>query len=489
MKKFSRIFAIGQILFCCSLCLVSCVNNKQEAYNVVLSKDFNIVLIVIDTLRSDHLPFYGYSRDTAPFLSKVAAESAVFEKVYSTSSWTAPATASLFTSLYPFQHGVVMGLRATRTLQKKDIKIKLNRIPDELHTIPELLKEKGYKTYAVTDNINICKEEGFAQGFDRFINYKYKTAKVVNDELKRLEKEIKSSKKYFLYIHYMDPHIPYNIRKPWFDEYDKLGTGVKPKLDSAIISKDVKPNLDRAIAAYDSEINYVDEKIRELFELFGWQEDTLLIITSDHGEEFYEHKKRGHAVSLYNEAIHIPLIMYFPQGGIKNKRISSNVGIIDILPTLREIVGLPTDNENMGMSLMPLLRNNDKVSNPRYIYSHLLRRIGEQGFNVLKKSIIHNNWKYIENVPGSRELYNLEKDPRETWNRIDEEVKTCGNKSFCFALLKRWISSIKNSVVRKNLESHLVDIEEHSKRYVKESVDILLDKNKQEQLRTLGYIQ
>ncbi len=172
-------------------------------------------------------------------------------------------------------------------------------------------------------------------------------------------------------------------------------------------------------------------------------------------------------MSLYNEAIHIPLIMYFPQGGIKNKRISSNVGIIDILPTLREIVGLPTDNENMGMSLMPLLRNNDKVSNQRYIYSHLLRRRAEPGGDLLKKSIIYNSWKYIETVPGSKELYNHEKDPRETWNRIDEEV----------------------SDVRTILESHLVDIEEHSKRYVKESVDILLDKNKQEQLRTLGYIQ
>ena len=194
-------------------------------------------------------------------------------------------------------------------------------------------------------------------------------------------------------------------------------------------------------------------------------------------------------MSLYNETIQIPLMMYFPQGGIKNKRISSNVGIIDILPTLREIVDLPADNENMGMSLMPLLRNNDKALNRRYFYSHLLRRRGVLGRDFLKKSIIHNSWKYIETVPGSKELYNLEKDPGETWNRIDEEVKTCGNKSFCFALLKRWISSIKNSVVRKNLESHLVDIEERSKRYVKESVDILLDKNKQEQLRALGYIQ
>ena len=264
-------FLILLSLICFGMLLFSCSNQRA-------SKEPNIVVIVIDTLRQDHLPFYGYPKDTAPFLSKVAARSVVFENAYSVSSWTAPATASIFTSLNPIQHGVTTGMLATRKLQMINSKIKLNKIPNQLETMPEVLKKAGYKTYAVADNFNISEEEGFDQGFDKFITYNYKTADRVNDTLKKMQKEIKNAGKYFLYIHYMDTHEPYHKRAPWFEESDD--------------PREVK------ISAYDSEINYVDGKIKEAFEFFGWDENTLVIITSDHGEEFYDHGKWGHGENI-----------------------------------------------------------------------------------------------------------------------------------------------------------------------------------------------
>ena len=165
MKRISRV--VTSVALAAAVLGASSCDNQQEVRP-------NIVLIVIDTLRPDHLPFYGYDRDTAPFLSSLAEGGVVFERVHSTSSWTAPATASIVTSLNPLQHGVLTGFRMVASLRKIDPTITLNRIPAEVTTVAEVLQEAGYSTYAVTDNINICREEGFEQGFDRFWNYDYR---------------------------------------------------------------------------------------------------------------------------------------------------------------------------------------------------------------------------------------------------------------------------------------------------------------------------
>ena len=125
----------------------------------------NVVVIVVDTLRADRLAAYGHEPDTTPFLSGLAERSVVFENAWSTSSWTAPATASLFTGLYPSQHGVLTGMSLFRRNQVFDEWVgkttKLNTIPDELETLPEYFAARGYRTYGVADNVNLCEEEGF----------------------------------------------------------------------------------------------------------------------------------------------------------------------------------------------------------------------------------------------------------------------------------------------------------------------------------------
>ena len=144
----------------------------------------NVVLIVIDTLRADRLPFHGYGSNTAPFLSRLAAQGVVFENAHSTSAWTAPAMASMFTSLYPFQHHVVSGLDATLKLQRSGATIELNCIPDELETLPEAMKRAGYATFGIASNFNLGDAMGFSSGFDTYAHLRTsQTAGIVNSKL------------------------------------------------------------------------------------------------------------------------------------------------------------------------------------------------------------------------------------------------------------------------------------------------------------------
>lgn len=413
--------------------------------------DPNIVLIVIDTLRADHLPFYGYKKNTAPFLSGIASRSLVFENAYSTSSWTAPATASIFTSLYPFQHKVYLGFRVTQRLQKVNPTIRLNRIPAEINTVAEVLKEAGYKTFAVTDNLNINREQGFADGFDHFENFHYETAEVVNDQVKTWENEIKGEGKYFLYLHYMDPHVKYHKRQPWYKGAED-------------------PILDK-VAAYDSEINYVDDKIREMFEQFNWGENTIVIVTSDHGEEFKEHGGYQHGKTLYQEVLRVPLLIYLPAGGLDRKKVENNVSVIDILPTIRALIGLPIDSNNEGIDLISL-SNGKSNSTERKLYSHLLKmtrafqaEISQKDDQVIK-SVINNNWKYIWAPPNYEEFYNLENDPEEKSNKLTEFTEK--------AML---------------LKSNLLSFEKECNKYQQEYYTLPSNEKLLKELKSLGYVK
>ena len=369
----------------------------------------NVVLIVIDTLRYDHLPFYGYRKDTAPFLTEIAYKSVVFDNAFSASSWTAPSTASIFTSLYPFQHGVVTGYMATKHLQNKIPKIKLNRIPEEIKTIPEILRENGFRTYGVVQNINISEKKGFTRGFEMFKQFSYgKESKgEINDQLRKWAETIKTQGKYFLYIHYNDPHIPYHRRNPWY----------------------VKENNKKAriISRYDSEINYVDSMIDEMYRLFEWNRNTLLIVMSNHGEEFWDHGQKGHGKTLYSEVTKIPFFIFFPEKDRMHKRIKKNVSSIDILPTIRSYLKIEDKEFEEGVNLMPLIQKEEDDLKSRYLFSYLLRqfprifspdKIRNKIFieRYIIKATMYKNWKYISTKDGRKQLYNLETDPDESDN-------------------------------------------------------------------------
>lgn len=276
----------------------------------------DVVVILIDTLRVDRLGIYGSATDPMPFLSTLAADSAVFEHAWSTSSWTAPSTASVFTGLYPNQHGVTAGLVATRAMQTQgeadqESTLAVKQLPSEVPSLPQVFKAQGYTTFAVTTNININEELGFDRGFDHFQFFQDGSARQVAETVLSWQPLLEAEGPSLLYLHFNDAHSPYLARDPWF----------VPSEDAA------KSQL----SAYESELQYLDLYLSRLFETMGWNEDTIVLLVSDHGEAFGEHGQSGHHFSLYRELNQVLWMAHAP--GVKPGRYTQNVSLVDVLPT------------------------------------------------------------------------------------------------------------------------------------------------------------
>jgi len=253
--------------------------------------DCNIVLITIDALRADHLSCYGYDRETSPNIDNIADDGIIYKKAIAPCSWTVPSMASLFTSLYPINHGVIHNV----IYKPKEAK---NIISDEIITLAEILKVHGYTTFAVSSNSLLSEKRGFARGFDYFkLQHPKSTAPYVNKTIYSWDDKIKKSTKFFLWVHYMDPHGPYHARSPWIARYtsmtstwlDLSGENVHNLRKLIPTFKKDPQALSTLIALYDSEINFVDNYIGQLIQRFELDKNTLVIITADHGEEFLEH--------------------------------------------------------------------------------------------------------------------------------------------------------------------------------------------------------
>jgi arylsulfatase A-like enzyme len=407
----------------------------------------NVVVIVIDTLRADRLPFYGYQKDTMPFLNSLAPMSSVFAKAYAGSSWTAPATASIFTGLYPFQHGVVMGLLAQRKLIRKNPAIKINRIPENLQTLPEVFKAHSYRTFGISDNVNISEPQGFGQGFDKLLTLLHMGATSINQQLFSLEKEIKSSPRYFLYIHYNDAHRPYKLP---LSADERSGESTKDFM-----------------LQYDKELTHIDQCIRELYQRFGWDRNTLIVVTADHGEEMMEKGFYGHGTSLFNTVLHVPLLFYFPGSkSVAAGKVPTPVSTLDILPTLNTMLGFADIDNLSGKDLSPLLINPEAVTEARYIYSHLQVKKADRD-DIVSKAAILNNYKYIyQSVGGVSLFFNLKNDPQEINNLY-----------------------FNNQKLANKLASSYFNFERFCPRFNPDYVGIKLDQKSIEHLKTLGYIQ
>jgi arylsulfatase A-like enzyme len=310
------------------------------------------VVVVLDTLRPDHLGFHGYPRETAPFLSRLARTSALFPEALSTTTWTAPATASLVTGVYPTRHGVLSGLRFHRKgLAAADSAIRLHRIPSGMETLAEILHGAGYRTYGVASNVNIGAELGFDRGFGRFqrlhnvkaedetapgdstATWMSAEARAALDQLEVWGEDIRAPGPVFLYLHLNDVHRPYRIHPAWY-------------------RADANPER----AAYDSEIGYVDHWLRRIWQAFDLGDDTIVLFVSDHGEAFGERGYTGHSRALDPE---VQRILFFLRGpGIRPSIHRERVSLVDVLPTILELTGLPP-RETAGVSLAPILRADD----------------------------------------------------------------------------------------------------------------------------------
>jgi arylsulfatase A-like enzyme len=281
--------ASAAIFFFCLVALYGC-----QAPEVPEDK-CNVVLITIDTLRADHLSCYGYDRESSPRIDAIARQAILFKHVVAPSSWTAPSMVSLFTSTYPINHGVIHGLEFQKVRGFYQ-----EVFSEKLLTLPAVLKDNGYATFGVSSNHTLTAELGFARGFDHFTYVNWQAADAINKIVYAWEDAISKSERFFLWVHYIDPHSPYFPQAPWISRYSSESpTGIRQvsRMPATELVTYVKTNpalLSTVTALYDSEINYVDLYVGELIERLGLDQNTLLIITADHGEQFMEHGSMGH---------------------------------------------------------------------------------------------------------------------------------------------------------------------------------------------------
>lgn len=329
----------------------------------------NIVLISIDSLRSDHLGCYGYGRATSPTMDRLAEEGALFEVVTSSSSWTMPAHASLFTGLPEFVHGVD---RSSRQL-----------IPDK-RTLAEAMQAAGYRTVGIWSNLFFDPQFGLDQGFEAYWSHRGASEDLDGAQdwdlrhalyhqdvtgpaiLGKVDAALAGDdgRPLFLFVHLSDVHYDYVAPQPYgsmfvSDDYEGEvdGSGISAYMDRQPGSL-LKQDLEHLIDLYDGEIAWVDHQVRRILaslEARGLTDETAIVVTAGHGEELFERGRLGHKHSLFDEVIRIPLVMRFPGRIEKGQRIDSPVGLIDIAPTLLEWAGAEPLPEILGRSVQPLL--------------------------------------------------------------------------------------------------------------------------------------
>jgi len=415
----------------------------------------NIILISIDTLRADHLSCYGYPRETSKNIDKLAKEGVIFTEAIAPSPWTLPSHISILTSLYPSFHGVT----------KVDTALDPN-VP----ILTEHLRRRGFACYAFVSHDFVSEKYGFARGFNRFFFSQEARAREVTDfAIKTIEGNNRFP--FFLFLHYFDPHLDYTPPPPYdklFDrDYKGKIDGTRDSIEKARRKGLSKADLNHITALYDGEIAYTDSQLGRLFaklEETRLIDDTLVIITSDHGEEFLEHGSFGHGETLYEEMLRVPLIIHFPKGKYVGRRVDVEVSTIDIAPTILAFLNLSPLPGEQGENLLPYLKG--KIPPSRFLMS------GANKFGPKKHSIRGENHKYILTIyPPSgakEEFYNLSSDPKEKKNII-------GSKPPLFARMKKeLLSFIKRAhrVVGRRMKRR-----------------IHLDEETKNRLRALGYIK
>ena len=364
----------------------------------------NIVVILIDTLRVGYLEDPDLPTASHPYLAGLLENGSCWDNAISTSSWTAPATASVFTGLYPNQHGVMQGFHAHKTAVKKlrktgQASFPLNAMPTDIPTLPERLKKLGYRTFGLAANINIGPEIGFSRGFDRFAMLDDAPADSLADRLLTWLPEMTAGPEpYFLYLHLNDPHQPYIGHEQWY----------VPVANDAVAD---------ARARYLSEISFLDHQLARIHKELDLDRQGLLVVLSDHGEEFMDHGRMYHPPSLFGELNDVLLVFSGPALGVRPHRWSQNVSLVDVLPTVLDLLGETMDGPAAGISLAPLLLVGGKdgaaltVSlDERTLFAHRLQdlRLGRQLWSANQ-----GTWKLIENKSGNRNLFDLDGDPRE----------------------------------------------------------------------------
>ncbi len=353
------------------------------------AEDFNYIIISIDTLRADRIGCYGFSEVKTPTIDMFASRGVKFEKCFSQTPLTLPSHTSLLTGTYPIFHGV------------RDNGGFL--VPQEMNTLAELMHQNGYQTSAFVAAYVLDSKWGLDQGFDfYFDNFdlsKYKTIslghvqrpgnEVMDQVIPWLEAH--KGQRFFTWIHLYDPHSPYDPPSPYDEMY---------------------PNQ-----PYIGEIAFADSQIARLWDYLeenGLVNNTILVFTSDHGENLGEHQEKSHGFFIYQAGIHVPLIFVTPFEHLHGLSRSSVVSLVDVMPTLLDLAQVPVPNQVQGKSLLPLFFSESK--NECFSYSETYYPRFHFGWSELK-SFQSERFKLI--VAPKLEFYDLTGDPGEMNNIVD----------------------------------------------------------------------
>jgi choline-sulfatase len=372
----------------------------------------NVIVVLMDALRADALGAYGNPRRPSPNIDRWAASGNRWKTTVSQGAWTVPSVASLLTGLDPQAHRVLRYQVAQR--------VEMDTLSLRHDTLAEQFKAAGYVTGALLKSVVIDSSRGFSQGFDTFKVVEPQrdqawgeSARHLTDAaLAFLDQQRGGSRPFFLYLHYMDVHSPYKAPEPWYSMYKGAYAGsfdgAHLPIERAVKSATPPTPADWAHlrGLYDAELAYFDSQIQRLFEALARSKldaNTIVVLTADHGEAFWEHKVVFHA-NLYQENVHIPMILRGP--GIKPGVMGRYTQAIDLAPTLADLAGVPRAKDWMGASHAAALRRGEDAA-PQVVYTEYMhQRMVIDGASGMK--LIVND--------GPTKLFDLTRDPGETTN-------------------------------------------------------------------------
>lgn len=371
----------------------------------VESKPKNVLIVLIDTLRADKLETYNSkSRVKTPGLQLFLRNAAVMLNARTQENWTKPSVATLLSSLLPWEHNAVTGEA---------------RVPRSVELLPELLKARGYHTAAFIANGYVSDKFGFKQGLDVYRNYiregrKAKAQFVAADVLNFLDARPKD-KPFFLYMHTIDPHVPYKPPGSFVRQYDSAPYSgpVDFRRSSTLLEKVKMGSLKlngrdkrRLEALYDAEISYHDVHFAAVLrglEERGLDKDTVVVVTADHGEEFWDHGSVGHGHSVYDELLHVPMVLRIPGLTHGELKLDDAVGLVDVMPTVLEAIGQPVPDHLSGTSFLPSLQGRASTA----------PRLSVSGFMNGYRTISSAHLKLIQRTRRKTTLYDTQIDPHE----------------------------------------------------------------------------
>ncbi len=441
--------------------------------------DHNIILISVDTLRADHLGCYGYDRETSPNIDSLATDSTLFANVYASSPWTLPSHVAMLTSLHGYHHQVY------HDDEKMD---------PTLVTLADLLRQNHYFCSAFVGGGFVSAVYGFSKGFDTYNEgaggvFSQRSAEILYENVSEWLDQNAKDRNFFLFLHTYQPHDPYACPDPYKGMF--LPEEAKWRHVNLLGYLDGKPNIfkklteaerQNAISLYDAEIRYTDEKligplVQKLKDT-GLYDKTMIVFTSDHGEEFYDHSSWGHGHQLYDESLKVPLIIKFPESEHRGIRSDTIVSLVDVMPTILEETGIDYSQLTLdGQSLIPVLKGEDEEDRvfladigDNVLNSHIPQKIATNRISekfILNKPFSKEDLAFFLHPPpetGPVELYDLADDPGEKNNHAHGQA-TLVNQ------LIRFIDDLYANVKkRKALRPEI-------------------DETLKEQLRALGYIK